>query len=95
MTHTEQTPAEALAAIVGAGVARFEAALPAYAQRAPQETEPLEICSHLAVSADRQCELCLNCPLADCVGVGNQSCPIRIESRLDWKRRRELAKVTN
>jgi hypothetical protein len=88
MTHTDTNPADALAAIIAAGVARFEATLPEYARRQSVETEPPEIRTHLAVSADRQRELCLNCPLPDCVGVNHLACPIRIESRRVWRERR-------
>jgi hypothetical protein len=82
------TPAERLAQIVAAGVARFESTLPAYAQRSA-DVEPMEACPNLVVSADRQREICLSCPLADCVGVGNDQCPIRVEARRLWKQRRE------
>jgi hypothetical protein len=83
------TPAERLAAIVAAGVARFEAPLPAYATRSV-DSEPMEACPNLAISAERQREICLNCPLADCVGIGNDQCPLRVEARRQWKRRKEV-----
>lgn len=78
------TPAERLAAIVAAGVARFESTLPDYAQRAA-DGEPVEQCPNLRISAERQREICLNCPLADCVGVSQPQCPIRIEARRVWR----------
>lgn len=78
------SPAERLALIIAAGVARFEATLPAYAQRSADD-EPAEQCPNLVVSADRQREICLNCPLADCVGVSQPQCPIRIEARRAWR----------
>ncbi len=79
----------ALAQIVAAGVARFEASLPAYARQGV-ESEPIEPSPNLAISADRQREICLNCPLADCVGVANETCPLRIEARRIWKQKRKL-----
>ena len=82
------TPAERLAMIIAAGVARFEATLPPL-MRARPETEAIEQCPNLRISPERQREICLNCPLADCVGVANDQCPIRIEARRQWKRRRE------
>ncbi len=83
------TPAERLAQIVAAGVAAFEPTLPAYAQRGADD-EPIEQYPNLRVSAERQREICLNCPLDDCVGVANDQCPIRVEARRQWKRRREV-----
>jgi hypothetical protein len=83
------TPAERLAMIVAAGVARFEDTLPAYAQRGA-DVEPIEQCPNLAISAERQREICLNCPLADCVGIGNDQCPLRVEARRQWKQRKEV-----
>jgi hypothetical protein len=80
-------PAERLAIIIAAGVARFEATLPAYALRSADD-EPVEQCPNLAISAERQREICLNCPLDDCVGVANNQCPLRIEARRLWKQRR-------
>ncbi|MGE0128059.1 MAG: hypothetical protein AB7U82_08265 [Blastocatellales bacterium] len=88
MINTEPNPQEALAAIVAAGVAHYEArfapALPAQAV----ETEAPEPLTALAVDADRQRELCLACPLDDCVGVQSAACPIRIESRRVWRERK-------
>ena len=81
------TPAERLALIIAAGVARFEASLPAYAQRSAS-LEPIEANPNLRVSAERQREICLNCPLPDCLGVGNDQCPIRIEARRQWNQRK-------
>ncbi len=88
MTHTDTNPADALAAIIAAGVARYEATLPEYARTRAVETEAPEVFRHLRVDADRQRELCLNCPLDDCVGVNHPACPIRIESRRVWRERR-------
>jgi hypothetical protein len=78
---------EALAQIISAGVARFEATLPAYAQRSA-DIGQMDACPNLAIiSAERQREICLNCPLADCVGVANDQCPIRVEARRRWRER--------
>ncbi len=30
-------------------------------------------------------KLCLNCPLASCLGTGSPRCPVRIASRERWK----------
>jgi len=80
------SPAERLAQIIAAGVARFEATLPPL-MRARPETEAIEQCPNLVVSANRQREICLNCPLADCVDVSQPQCPIRIEARHVWRAR--------
>jgi hypothetical protein len=78
------TPAERLAMIIAAGVARFESTLPAYAMHSA-DVEPVEPSPNLAISADRQREICLNCSLPDCVGIGNDQCPIRNEARRQWQ----------
>jgi len=80
------THAERLAQIVAAGVARFEATLPPLTRERPQ-VEAVEQCPNLAISDDLQREICLNCPLADCVGVSQPQCPIRIEARRVWRAR--------
>jgi hypothetical protein len=72
--------------IVAAGVARYQASLPEYLRQGV-DSEPLEACPNLVISAAAQREICLNCPLPDCVGVGNPQCPIRIEARRRWKRK--------
>ncbi len=90
MTQTiipDITPAQRLAMIVAAGVARFEATLPPLMRERPQ-VEAVEQCPNLRVSEDRQREICLNCPLPDCVGVANDQCPIRIEARRIWNQRK-------
>lgn len=84
--NASHTPIAHLAAIIAVGVAAFESTLPAYAQRTQADCEPTEHCPSLAVSADRQREICLNCPLPDCIGIANPQCPIRIESRKMWRR---------
>src|SRR5262245_6230373 len=40
----------------------------------------------LTLNEERQREICLNCPLADCVGIEQRNCPIRIEQRAEWRR---------
>ncbi len=81
------TPAQRLVQIVAAGVARFEATLPPLMRERPQ-VEAVEQCPNLAISDDLQREICLNCPLPDCVGVANDQCPIRIEARRQWNQRK-------
>jgi hypothetical protein len=91
------TPADALAAIIARGVARYQESLPDYAQ----DAHPLVTLPHFArpvaelpepepnvsaVDEERQRELCLSCRLADCVGVESEACPIRIEQRRLWQR---------
>jgi len=86
-THTADiTPAERLAQIISAGVARFEATLPPLMRERPRAEA--EQCPNLRISADRQREICLNCPPPDCAGVANAQCPIRIEARGKWKDRK-------
>jgi hypothetical protein len=90
-THAEHiTPAERLAMIISAGVARYQASLPEYLRQGV-DSEPTEACPNLAISADRQREICLNCPLADCVGISKPQCPIRIEARRQWRQQRKGA----
>ena len=86
------TPAERLAMIIAAGVAAFESTLPAYATRSA-DVEPVEQSPNLRISAERQREICLSCPLPDCVGIGNDQCPIRVEARRQWKRRAQSTRV--
>lgn len=77
-----------LSSIIAAGVARYQAEqakyAPPLADVADLESEP----NVSAVTEDRQRELCLSCPLSDCVGVESSACPIRIEARRVWKRRK-------
>jgi len=51
----------------------------------PADVEPEPNTS--AVDEARQIQLCLSCPLADCVGVESSACPIRIEQRRVWRKR--------
>jgi hypothetical protein len=88
------SPADALRAIIAAGVAAYQESLPAYARDAQPvvlvpdhaladvETEP-----NLTLDEDRQRELCLSCSLADCVGIESPACPIRREQRAEWRRK--------
>lgn len=93
------SPADALRAIIARGVAAYQDSLPDYAReaealvtlpyhalRADELPEPEPNVS--AVDEDRQRVLCLNCELADCVGIENEACPIRREQRAVWRRSR-------
>lgn len=77
-----------LSTIVAAGVARYRAEQARYAPPlagvAELETKP----NVSAVNEDLQRELCLSCPLSDCVGIENAACPIRIEQRRAWRAKR-------
>jgi|SoiMethySBSTD1v2_1073268.scaffolds.fasta_scaffold2535954_2 hypothetical protein len=89
MTTTIPTsPADTLAAIIAAGVARYVESLPDYARDFGADVEPIEV-NTSAVDEARQIQLCLSCPLADCVGVESSACPIRIEQRRVWRNRRQ------
>jgi len=87
-TTTPTSPADALAAIIAAGVARYVESLPDYARDFGADVEPVEV-NTSAVAEARQIQLCLSCPLADCVGVESSACPIRIEQRRVWRNRRQ------
>ncbi len=41
------------------------------------------------VEEDRARELCLNCPLSDCLGIGHPKCSLRAEARLQRLRLRQ------
>ena len=75
-----------LSNIIAAGVARYRAEQARYAPPltgvAELETEP----NVSRVTEERQRELCLSCPLSDCVGVESSACPIRIEARRAWRK---------
>ena len=96
-TTPNQSPADALAAIIAGGVARYVESLPDYARPTVRQffSEPVTDAEYQVefnvsrVDEKRQRELCLSCPLADCVGVEDASCPIRIEARRLWRNRRE------
>src|SRR5262245_54462441 len=89
------SPADILAAIIAAGVARYVESLPDYARpTVPQffaetvtDAEYLVEANVSRVNEERQRELCLSCHLADCVGVESSACPIRIEARRLWRKR--------
>jgi len=88
MTCAElQNPAERPAAIVAAGVAAYEASLPP-SLRPEGLTEMAPSRVNLALSDERQREICLSCPLADCLGIESPECPIRIEQRAERRSRR-------
>ena len=70
--------------IITRGQMAFEATLPDYLRR---QVEPAEAEGHINITLtdERQREICLNCPLADCVDVKDARCPIRIEQRRAWR----------
>ena len=70
--------------IISRGQAAFEATLPDYLRRqdAPPEVERRV---NLTLTDERQREICLNCPLADCVGIERRDCPIQVEQRRAWR----------
>ena len=70
--------------IIAHGQTAYEATLPDYLQRgADKEAAPTRI--HIFISPERQREICLNCPLIECVGIEHRNCPIRIEQRREWR----------
>lgn len=81
-THTDQTPSERLAAIVAAGQAAYEAR---FAPALPSPTEAIEPGLNIYLSDERQREICLACPLADCLDITDRRCPIRVEQRRIWR----------
>jgi hypothetical protein len=98
MTNSSLSPADALAAIVAAGVARYQESLPDFARDVqpvftlpyfarpkPELPEPEPL---ITLHEDRQREICLSCPLADCLGIVSALCPIRIEQRRVWRKRK-------
>ena len=100
-TITTTNPADALAAIIAAGVAAYQNSLPDYAREAEALVAlpyhaldagalPRPEPNISAVTEDRQRALCLNCELADCVGIESETCPIRREQLAVWRRRRDL-----
>jgi len=70
--------------IVARGQAAYEATLPAYLKR-QDDLESIPSHINLTLTDERQREICLNCPLADCVDVKDARCPIRIEQRRAWR----------
>ncbi len=103
---TAMTPADALAVIIARGVARYQESLPEYAR----DASPLVTLPHFArplsdlpepepnvsvVDEERQRELCLSCPLADCLGIESALCPIRIEQRRMWRKQRRQRQWPN
>lgn len=73
--------------IVTRGRAAYEATLPDYLRRRvePTNAEAEAPEPNIALTDERQREICLNCPLPDCVGIRNKRCPIRIEQRAAWR----------
>jgi len=68
-----------------AGQLAFEATLPDYFKRQVETEDSTPIGVNLTLTDERQRELCLSCPLADCVDVTDPRCPIRIEQRRLWR----------
>lgn len=90
MTNTlpnTNAAADTLAAIIAAGVARYQASLPDFVRGPLADVEPITP-NVSAVDEQRQIQLCLSCPLSDCVGVESDACPIRIEQRRLWRNMR-------
>jgi len=79
MAPAKQKPAEALAAIVAAGRAAYEAR---FAPALPASTEVLEPEVTIFLADERQREIYLNCSLPECLNVTDRRCPIRGEQRL-------------
>ena len=78
--------------IISRGQTAYEATLPDYLRRqeAPEASRV-----NITMTDERQREICLNCPLADCAGIESPACPIQIEQRRIWReknRRREVDK---
>jgi len=94
-TTPNQTPADILASIIAAGVARYVESLPDFARPGvphfygePVTDEEAAVEFNVSrVTEERQRELCLSCPLSDCVGVENTTCPIHVEARRLWRKR--------
>jgi hypothetical protein len=101
-TATNLSPADVLAALIARGVARYQESLPDFARDAEAfvtlpdfarpkaelpEPEPI-----ITLNEERQRDLCLNCPLADCVGIETEACPIRVEQRAAWRRLKEVGR---
>jgi len=91
-THNTK-PADSLAAIVARGVARYQASLPEEWRQPPQfygepvtDEEAAVEFNVSRVTEDRQAQICLSCPLSDCVGIEDATCPIRIEARQLWRK---------
>jgi hypothetical protein len=76
-----------LSNIIAAGVARYRAEQAKYAPPLADVAELETTPNVSAVDEDRQRELCLSCPLSDCVGIENATCPIRAEARRLWRTR--------
>ena len=78
--------------IVTRGQAAFEATLPTYLARQAVENSSTVVDEfsterriNITLTDERQREICLNCPLADCVDVTDPRCPIRVEQRRLWR----------
>lgn len=73
-----------LSAIIAVGVAAYQNSLPDYARTPADDDEPTTT-NISGVDEDRQREMCLNCPLPDCVGVDHRRCPINVELHRAWR----------
>jgi len=67
-TTTNLNPADALRALIARGVERFEASLPDFARGSQVADEPIQP-NVSDVTEAQQILICLNCSLADCIGV--------------------------
>jgi hypothetical protein len=85
-TIPNSKPADALAALVARGVARYQATLPDFPPATLADVEPQPNVS--GIDEARQIQLCLACSLPDCIGVENPACPIRQAQRALWRNRR-------
>ena len=81
----DQSAAQHLAALIAFGQAKFEASLPAYARRQEGQQEPSELSYNITLSDDVQRNLCLTCPLADCVDLADIRCPIHVAQLEAWR----------
>jgi hypothetical protein len=56
--------------------------------------EPPERRINLSLTEERQAQICLSCPLPDCIGIESRECPIQIEQRAEWRRQHQARKVS-
>src|SRR5262245_59499663 len=71
--------------IIANGQQAYEATLPEYMKRQEADDSPTHRIN-LTLTDERMRELCLSCPLADCLDITSTLCPIRIEQRREWRR---------
>ena len=78
-----------LSTIIANGVAAYRATTPDYAPPLADVVDDVEPTPNIrGVDEDRQRELCLSCPLPDCVGVDHRACPIRQEQLRIWREKK-------